>query len=175
MSGDDQTLEVRHRPHRAVLLLLISLVFVVGAVWLLMLEGDDASPDPGRHRWAYPWIMWGAIIFFGPCALFLARAIFDRRSQVTISRYGIRYRRWSRSEIPWSEITSAEVKFYRGNSFVTLHLRDPGRYPGHGILAWLAGANRAMGFGDLVIATATLDHSAEEILAAIERYSGKAR
>jgi len=170
MPDDSETLDVRYRRREAAKMFAGALLFVALAAWIVTLDGRGALHGPSRYDWAMPWMPWIGILFFGACAVICARATFDGRVQVSIGHMGLRYRRWSDAEIPWSEISSVKLKTYRGNRIVAVRLRDPGRYPGRGLFGRLAWMNQRMGFGDVAIATSALDHTADEILEAIKQH-----
>lgn len=170
MQDSVQTLDARYRRQGAAVMFLGALAFVALAVWIVTLDRSGGLSHTGRNAWALPWMPWVGIVFFGSCAVMCARAMLDRRIQVSVGPGGLRYRRWSDAEIPWSEIKSVRLKTYRGNKIIAVKLRDPSRYPGQGLFGRLAWVNQRVGFGDVTIATSALDHTAAEILAAIEHH-----
>jgi hypothetical protein len=174
MSGRDQALKVRYQLFRMALLFLGSVAFVICAIWILRLDPSELRAFARERYHSFLLATWLAGSFCGICALFMAPAVFDRRTQLWIGSSGIYWRRWSKVEIPWAQISSAEIISMRGSRFVVLNLRDPTAYPGHGVAGLLSSIHRKMGFGDITISTGGLDRSADEILAAIDRFRGNA-
>lgn len=152
-----------------VLMVAGSVVFVVLGAWMAGLFG--AAPESSRYPAAVAtFIGWAAILFFGFCALVLARRLFDGGELLRIGPDGIRWRRWSDQTIPWTEITDVTSWGTPGNTVIVLHLRDPDRFPGRGVLGALAGANRKMTQGDVSIALTDTNRSFAEAMAAVERF-----
>lgn len=151
------------------LLLLGSLVFVGLGLWMAGLFGTPPESD----RWSPEMtrlIGWGAVVFFGLCSVGWASRLFDKREQVRIGPQGIRARSWSEKTIPWSEIIEVTTWTYRRQTSIILHLRDRTLFPGRGVAAVLAEANRGMTGGDIAISLTGTDRKADDALAAIERF-----
>lgn len=157
------TFEARNSRWRLGLLLLGAIAFVVAGLWMAGLFG--APPDP-----SLTWIGWASIMFFGFCAVIAARRMFDDAVQVRISGQGIFARSWSDQTIPWSEITDVSVWTYRRQKSIILHLRDPARFPGHGLAGRLQAANRAMTGGDIAISLAGTDGHFDAAVQAIGQF-----
>lgn len=174
MQSDQETLEVRFRRSHTVLLYLGSVVFVALGYWLRVVEaGDPASGQTAFLRqtygWAFPWFPWVCMIFFGFCALKFSRAIFDRRPQLVIGRHGILWRKWSATEIPWSEVTNIDFKRIVLSNFICILVRDRKRVPGSGLEKFVAPINRLMRNGDISIPLTGLDTPKDTIMAAVDR------
>ena len=150
-----QTIELRYKLSRMVMLFLVSVAFVAIGIW-------QATLDPSEIRWS-------GTIFFGVCALVLAHLTFDRRPQVLIGPTGLIYRKW-KFEVPWSHIASVEINSSWRTKFIVLGLRNPNTYSGQGIGGRLSWILRRMGLGDIAIPIMGLDRSADDILAAIEHF-----
>lgn len=164
---DEKTLVVRFQRFRSVLLYIGSVAFVALGYWLRIIEAGD--PIKITYGWAFPWFPWVCMIFFGLCSLVLARAIFDRRPQLVISPNGILWRKWSATEIPWSEVTEIEVNQILLSEFICIFVRDRKRVPGSGLEKYAAPINRLMRNGDISIPLFGLDTRKDVILAAIDR------
>lgn len=153
-------------PWRAALLILGAIAFVAGGLWM----GGAFGAPPASSRYSPMLVLtigWFSVAFFGLCGLVGLRRLFDRREQLRIGRAGIRSARWSDQTIPWSEIVDVTTWSYRGQKVIILHLRDPASFPGRGVAAILAGANRKLTGGDVSIALTGTDRSVDEALAAI--------
>lgn len=171
---DHETLEVRFRRSHTVLLYLGSVAFVALGYWLRVLEAGDPSASQTvylkeTYGWAFPWLPWVCMIFFGYCALIHGRAIFDRRPQLVIGRHGILWRKWSATEIPWSEVTGIDLKRIVLSDFICILVRDRKRVPGSGLEKVVAPINRLLQNGDISIPVVGLDTPKETIMAAIDR------
>lgn len=151
------------------LLVLASVVFVALGLWMTGLFGAP----PESHRWSPKMVrLIGsvAVVFFGLCSVEWGRRLFDKREQLRIGPAGIQLRSWSDETIPWSEIVDITTWSYRRQTSIILHLRDRTRFPGRGVAALLAGANRGMTGGDIAISLTGTDRKTDEALAAIERF-----
>ncbi len=115
-------------------------------------------------------IGWSVILFFGRCVIVLTRRLFEGGEQVRIGKAGIRFAQWSDATIPWPEIHRVTIWRYKSTSSIILHLQDPARFPGSGILAKLAGANRVLTGGDVAITPTGTDRRFADAIVAIERH-----
>jgi hypothetical protein len=168
----DQTVEVRHEPIRVILFFIGSMAFVAAGIWILTLDPSDlASSASPRYRWALPWLPWVSIPLFGAIALTLVRNLFDRRPQIVIGPNGFYWRKWSKVEIPWSEISKIELKSKGIAKYITMNLRDRARYPADGIIARFIWINGIRGYGDIALPMMGFDRSAKDILDVMERFS----
>lgn len=115
-------------------------------------------------------IGWVVIAFFGLCGAYAIKMLFETREQLRIGSAGIRWARWSDQTIPWSEISDVTTSSFKGQRSIVLHLRDPARFPGRGIVGFLAGANRMLTHGDIYIGLTGTDRSFDVAMSAIERF-----
>ena len=154
---------------RIALLLLGALGFVVLGLGIV---GAFGPPWVSRHRSLWVAMAWGyfGIIFFGACALNATRMMFETAVLLRIDQNGIWWRRWSDDTIPWSEITQVSIWQYQRQKSIIVHLRDPSRFPGKGILGFAGKANRALTGGDIGITMTGSDRSFDEAMAVIEHY-----
>jgi len=95
--------------------LVAALAFVVTGV-LLLVAGESRL------------IAWGAVVFFGGCALGFAWQIVDNRPRITISDEGIDDRMLKVGVIAWGDIRALWLYRQKGQPFVGLDLRDPEKY-----------------------------------------------
>jgi hypothetical protein len=154
---------------RTGLLALGAAAFVVIGLWM---GGAFGSPpvSGGFSGWFGIFIGWFGVLFFGLCLAVFIRRFFDTREQLRIGPAGIRSAPWSDQTIPWSEIVNVTTWGYMRQRSIILHLRDPARFPGRGLAALLAGANRKLTGGDIGISLTGTDRSLNEAMSAIESF-----
>jgi hypothetical protein len=154
---------------RLALFLLGAIVLVWGG--LLLIGAFGPLRISNRHS---PEVMaafgWFGIAFFGACAILIAKRLFEGGEALRIDRTGISFAAWSDQTIPWSEITDITEWSFRGQRSIILHLRDPARFPGKGVLGFAAKANRALTGGDVPISLTGTNRSFDEAVAAITRF-----
>lgn len=129
---------------RNVVLLLGSLAFVAGGIFILAMP---ISKRESRTRQRL--VGWSSIIFFGGCALVGAWQIIDSRPRlIIINDEGILDRTLGVGPIPWSDIRGACLRSISGNDFICLDLQDSERYlqKTNAVKRALASANIALGF-----------------------------
>lgn len=151
---------------RIALFILGSVVFVIGGLWMV---GAFGSP-PQSQRYSPTVILvagWACVIGFGFCVIMWTRMLFDTRERLRIGPAGIRSAQWSDQTIPWSEITDITVWSFKKQKSIILHLHDPARFPGRGVAAMLASANRKLTAGDVSISLTGTDRSFDEAMSAI--------
>lgn len=154
---------------RLVLLLLGAIAFVV--IGLMMVGAFGEAPRSDRHSpQVIAAVAWFGIAFFGPCAILIAKRLIEGGEALRIGRAGVSFAAWSDQTIPWSEITDISEWSFRGQRSLILHLRDPNRFPGKGVLGFAAKANRALTGGDVPIALTGTNRSFDEAAAAIARF-----
>ena len=154
---------------RIALLVLGSTAFVAIGLWLAGAFG----PAPVTTR--YPVevtiaIGWFSVAFFGLCGIGWTKRLFDTRECVRIGPAGIRWTYWSDETIPWSEIADVRTWSFKRQRSIILHLRDARRFPGRGIAAMMAGANRRMTGGDVCMTLTGTNRGFDEAMAAISRF-----
>ncbi|PKP98157.1 MAG: hypothetical protein CVT74_11910 [Alphaproteobacteria bacterium HGW-Alphaproteobacteria-13] len=159
---------------RIMLLIMLAVAFVVMGAEMIGAFGAPFSSQ--RYSPVFILIVgWIDVIFFSLAGVLWIRMLFDRKEQLRIGAEGIRWARWSDWTISWNEITDVTTwELYRQKSIV-LHLRDPARFPGRGLLGMAAKANRRLIGGDIAISLTGTDRSVAEALSAIERLRTAAR
>lgn len=115
---------------------------------------------------------WFSILFFGLCLIGVAKQFFDKREQLRIDKSGVRWKRWSDDLIPWNEIDGVSTSKRNRQRFIVLHLREPARFPGHGLYAKLARLDRLLTNGHISISLTGTDRSYDDAMAAM-RYFGQ--
>jgi len=151
-----------------------SAALVALGVWLVGLFGVPQhipSEDPLWYSAAIGWLS----IVMGAFGWLNVVRIFEPREQLRIDQNGIKWVRWSSRTIPWSEIvhvsTNQIPRIGRWGKFVVLHLRNPQKFPGRGLLGLLSGPNRAFAGGHIHLDFVATNRSADEALAAIAYFS----
>lgn len=158
-----------HSRWRLALFLLGAIAFVWGG--LLMIGTFGPPPTSNRASPEFMTIFGGFVIaLFGACAIAIAKRLFDGGEALRIGTTGISLAAWSDQTIPWSEITDISEWSFRGQRSIIVHLRDPNRFRGKGILGFAAKANRALTGGDVPISLTGTNRSFDEAAAAISRY-----
>lgn len=154
-----------------ILLLFGGVGFVALGLW--MVGAFVEVPSSRRFSAGYTMgIGWLSILFFGFCAVSIVKRFFDERAQLHIGTKGIVRSPWSDQLIPWSEITDVTTWSHRGQKFIVLHLKNPGRFPARGMLSKLAGVNRKLTGGDISISLTGTDRSYDDAMSAITRFRG---
>jgi hypothetical protein len=163
----------RSSPWRIVLLAGASLAFVVGGLWMAGVFGE---PPPSRRYSEATDVAvgWIAAIFFGLVFVAITKQLFGDRELLVLNQQGLRSAQWSDDTIPWSEIVDVTTWSHKGSTSIILHLRDRSLFPGRGLRALVAGANRRLTGGDIAIAMTATDKSIGETLAAIDSFRANA-
>jgi hypothetical protein len=153
---------------RIALIVLGAITFVALGFWIIGAFGE--MPMSRRYSPVFlNAIGWLSIVFFGACGIVGAQRFFVTEEELRISKAGIRWQRWSDKTIPWSEITDVTTWSHQRQRFIVLHLRDPARFPGGGVLGMAARANRALTGGHIGISMTAMDRSFDDAMNAIER------
>jgi hypothetical protein len=154
---------------RVTLLFLGAVVAVAAGLWLVGAFGE--VPRWRHHSAGYTMsVGWLCTLLSGFCAVAIAKKFFDGRVQLQVGPAGIVWSRWSDQLIPWSEITDVSTWSYRGQKVIILHLNNPDRFPGRGLAAKLAGANRMLMGGDIAISLTGTDRSYDDAMSAIAHF-----
>ena len=153
---------------RTSLLMLGSIAFVTGGVWMSGL----IAPPPVSRGSPEMVMLWGwvTIVFFGMCAIVSAKIWWRNSEQLRIGQTGIRWSRWCDQTIPWREISDVTEWSYKGTRSIILHLRNPPLFPGRGVVGFAGRANRALTGGDIGISLAGTDRKFAEAIAAIAQF-----
>jgi hypothetical protein len=157
---------------RVALMMLGSIAFVAAGAWMVTHFPDDLARLPFGILIPVPWLGWAAIVFFGLAGVAWSRQFFSGGPVIEMSPEGLYYRRWSETTIPWDAFDRAAIGEIQRQRMLTLWLRDPADYPSTTLQGRTAGANKAMGFGDICLSAIGLDRSFDEIVAAFEANAG---
>ncbi len=125
----------------------------------LLLGGNN---DLAGHGLGWIAVLSGAAIF--PVII---KLMGHREPVMRIDADGIYWHRWSDKPIAWGNVASFKPTSVRAQKFVSIWLHHRSRDPGKGLLGKLAGANRAIGFGDVALSVQGTDKSFEELLEAV--------
>ena len=154
---------------RIALLILVSIAFVALGFWMIGAFG----PVPSSKRYS-PTMVWGigwiCVLFFSLCAIAWVRRLLGDTEQLWIGAAGVHCHAWSDKLIPWAEITNVTTWSYKRQKFLILHLRDPSLFPGRGIRAALASANRRLAGGDIHISMTGTDRSCDDAISAVRLF-----
>ena len=164
---------VAHASKGKILLILLGGVVLIGAAGFMLLYPGEFPEYARIFGILIPiaWIAWVAVIFFGLCSLLWIRQMMRSGPVIEISSAGLRWRNWSDDLIPWGAFTRAEITSMQRQRFVSLWLRDPGAYRSSTILGRLAGANKAMGFGDIALGAQGTDRGFDELAEAVHAHA----
>jgi hypothetical protein len=158
--------EARNSLWRIALLMVVALAFVGLGAWMVGAFGGQ--PD---HRFKIQAVGWVSIVLFGLCAILITRRLFEADVEIRIDANGIYWRRRSSQVIPWNAIDRITIGKVRGQRFACLFLRDPRAFPSDGFTSMLAGANKALGFGDVALGATGTDRSFDELIGAIKQFA----
>ncbi len=163
---------------RVALLFLLCLGFVGLGLWLAGVIGELPDPENWSRRGrrippeVVAYVGWFCAAFFGACLPVIAKRFFDHDVQLQIGQAGIKWSKWSDTTIPWSEIDRVSVWSHRRQKHIILHLHRPEAFPGRGIAARLAPANRMLTGGDIGITLVGTDRTFDDAMAAIDQFGG---
>ena len=164
---------VAHASKGKILLILLGGVVLIAASGFILLNPGEFADYVRIFGILIPiaWIAWVGIVFFGACSLLWIRQMTRSGPVIELSSAGLRWRNWSDDLIPWSAFMRAELTQIQRQRFVSLWLRDPGAYRSTTLVGRLAGANKAMGFGDIALGSQGTDRSFDELVAAVHAHA----
>ena len=156
----------------AFLLIMAGVIFIIG-LWTLGAFGAVPHP-PGRSDREIFVVGWCFVIFSSFCGFLAFRSFMKPIEILRIGPQGIRFAKWSKETIPWSEITRVtirDLRMYHGvtKAFV-LYLRDPGRFPGRGLGRIAAESNTGKTGGTLAITLRDTNRSFADALSAVQLF-----
>ncbi|HWT00297.1 MAG TPA: STM3941 family protein [Pyrinomonadaceae bacterium] len=140
-----------------VLLLIGSIGFVVGGIWMLM-RGEPFG--------------WAAIVFFGSGVPISVWQIADSRPRLVIDEQGVLDRTLGVGRIAWGDIEAAYVRSISGNDFICLELKNPAQYSHKlsKVKRAMAAANRRLGFTDFNLNLSGVDARTGEVFELVMKY-----
>lgn len=152
---------------KVALLIAASLLFVLAGVWMLRDPGVPAYFSIAGVVVPVAYIAWTCTVLFGLFAIGWARQLWRTGPVLEIGPHGLVWRRWSEQLIPWEAFERAEAVSIQRQRMITLWLHDPQAYRSGKLLGRLAGANKAMGFGDISLTAQGTDRSFDEMAEAV--------
>ncbi|WP_425594530.1 STM3941 family protein [Qipengyuania mesophila] len=171
--GDERDAFVAHHSRKRLYLLLLgSLGFVVGQLWMLGVFGDVEVPATGRRMIfaelaTSPYFGWPAVAFFVWAATIIVRRIASPNNAVRVDALGISCAQHYNRAFSWDEITS--IKF--APRFVLFEVTRDVRRDLSGWHRVLAATNRTLVGSSLAIATGSMDADREALNDAIRRFA----
>jgi hypothetical protein len=164
------------------LLVLGSCAFVAAGVWFLYVDAATVRTARsyrflGNNTSAVRAFGVLAVGFFGLCALYGARKIFDRRPGLVFNSAGIVDNASPVSPvfIPWSEVVGSGVLRIQDERLLVVVVADPQKYVGRGgaLKRTLNKANHKMAGSPITISAHTLNVPFPELVSLFNRYLQK--
>ena len=126
--GNDATTEVAIplSQRKIILLLLGSIAFVLGSVWMWSIADTQSHYRPLYVRG----VAVAGAIFFGCCMIYGSIKLFDSRPGLIIDREGIfdNSSAVSAGRVSWCEITAIKISGVRRQRFVVIEVVDSRKY-----------------------------------------------
>jgi len=132
-----ERLEIGNNKKRYAMMLALSMVFVLGGIFVLA-----TTRDPEKL-----WQIGASTAFFALCAATFIYQLADKRPRIVIDDSGIYDRMLRIGTIAWEDIDGAYVQRVESQPFVCLRLKDEEKYIGKltGPMKLLVKGNQAMG------------------------------
>jgi hypothetical protein len=108
--------EIRNSVWKNLALFILCLFLDLAALLVLMMPA---------HR---DWSSLGGALFFGLGVVLFGYKLFDRRIKIHADNQGIQDYRTRFGRIAWSEFDSATARTVKGNTYLTLHFRNPAHW-----------------------------------------------
>jgi hypothetical protein len=181
MDSTDETIIELSRT-KLVLLLLGSCAFVAAGVWMLSLDAAEIRAGSSFRLFfnnpTYVLVLGvAAILFFGFCALYALKKMFDKKPGLVLNSAGIvdNASAVAAGFIPWSEVVGAGVFEIQKQKMLVIGLRDPGKYidSGGALRRMVNKANQGMAGSPVTIPSTTLKIDFAELLSLFDRYLQK--
>lgn len=153
-----QSLAIGASRGRWIVLLVVSLCFVAGGIFILKVGGA-------------PRVGWMNVVFFGGCAAVFAWQMADSGPRLVFGDQGVFDRTLRVGVIEWNDIEDAALASIHGNPFVCLYLRDEAKYIARlsPLMRRMVQLNRRMGFPALSLNLTGVDADPEAVHALIMR------
>ena len=164
---------------KLVLIMLGAGAFVAAGAWMLSL---DAAAVSSERSFAYFFndatfvrgLGLVTVVFFGFCGLYAARALFDKKPGLILSRAGIvdNASAVSAGFIPWSDVAGAGVLEIEKQKMLVIQVRSPQKYIGRGgpLRRALNRANYKMVGSSITIPAITLKIDFAELVSLFNQY-----
>ena len=116
---------------KLVMMFFGAVLFVAAGIWFVTNPSTftkDTSGFMGSTKIII--IGWAAIIFFGVCAIMIARKIFDNNSGLVINSEGIldNSSGVSAGLISWADVTGLRERQVYNQKFIMIMVKDPEKY-----------------------------------------------
>lgn len=147
------TIEIKSSRGKYFALLIGSIGFVAGGVFILFIGGPKL-------------IGWASIIFFGAGIPLSIWQIVDSRPRLKIDDTGIMDRTLGVGIISWQDIEGAYIKSIQNNNFICLNLNNNDKYLRKitSVRKAMISANEKLGFTPISLNLSGVDCNANEIL-----------
>lgn len=154
---------------RVLLMILGCAAFVFAGLWMVGAFGE--IPTSRRYPPAVGVAMGLlSILLFGTLGLRWIQRFANTGDYLRIGNAGIFWEAWSDQTIPWSEISNVTCWSNPSQRFLVIHLVQPDRFPGRGLIGLLSKLNQPIVGGDLTINLAATNRSFDEAWTAIEMF-----
>lgn len=165
---------------RLVLVILGALLMAGLGGWM-MLADEQGSLIETLRRFCPPaavHVVGGAaLLFFGGCAVYGVRKLFDRKPGLILNAQGLvdNSSGVAAGFIPWSEIRGVSPLFLGRQQMVSVHLVDPERYVarGNAVKRALNRANMGVCGTPIVISPTVLAVSFDELMRTLESFTSR--
>lgn len=158
---------------RMVILLIGSLALLLAGIWMLGQNSEEITAQ-GKNPVFIHGIAIAAIAFSALATLFLIRRLRDPAPGLTLDAHGFADRSGGLSlgYIPWSEVLDISESRQGMLKFITITVRDPGKYAARGNLLqrWSRLATAKMCGTPVFISTNALKIDAKDLKISIEEY-----
>lgn len=177
MNSTDETVIYLSRK-KIVLLILGACAFVALGIWMSSLSDEFIRSQPRYNNPAFVHrIGILSIIFFGPCAIFALKKLFDKKPGLVLNNVGMVDNSSGASAglVPWSEIVGSEVFKIQEQKMLIIKVRNPQKYIERGgrLKQTLNSANYKMCGSPIVISSNNLDIKFPELLSLFGQYQKK--
>lgn len=161
---------------KLLLLLLGACLFVALGVWMVQ---QDPAEIAARRRYNIPWLVHGIgvanIVFFGACALFVVKKLFDTQPGLLLTAQGLNdnVSGIAAGFVPWSDIAGFDIYHVQKQKMLVVLLHDPNKYitaSRNPLVRKLRQTNIRMCGSPVVIPAATLQIGFDELHALCHQY-----
>ncbi len=118
------------KKHNLIAMAIGAMVFVVVGGWLWSVAETQPAVNPRIVKV----VSLASIGFFGACAIYLVRKLFDPRPGLIVDGDGIVDHSSAAAvgRIAWADVTNVKINSIAGQEFVTIEVADPKKYTARG-------------------------------------------
>jgi hypothetical protein len=129
MATSEQRIEIPLSKKRIFLMLLGALIFVAIGLWFIIYPPTISKSYSGNLT-ILAIVGYAAIVFFGLCAFFLSRKLFDKKHGLVIDQTGLTDNSSAGSvvHILWSDIESISIMEIHRQKLIMIHVTNPQDY-----------------------------------------------